>query len=216
MADYYNRLALTLREIVLARSTAPITVMTLAAATSVAAQPLTPDPNRWRPVVYSDLQLPNEAALPYASLWADELRRNNDAYKVRGDKRWLVANAPASESHVVVRSPSRVVALSVLHTLTACRTVRSDPPHATLKRCPMRLVVFESGRSKVADAGQGCFVEYGARPDGGAPDLVRNAALVAYDADAKTIRAGVVFTGVAADECQFRIPIPQSRQETEP
>ena len=173
------------------------------------AQLLSTEPGKWRPVVYADLQIPGEAALPYASLWADELRRNNDAYKAKGDLRWSVANAPAAESHVVIRSPERVVVLSVLHTLTACAVLRRDAGFATLKSCPMRLAIYENGQSHIADAGKGCFVEYAARTGDAAPDMVRNAALVAYDVENRTIRAGIVFQGKAAEECQFRVRIPQ-------
>lgn len=178
------------------------------------AQLASPDPRKWRPVVYADLQLPNETALPYASLWADELERNNDAYRARGDKRWLVANAPASESHVVIRSPERVIALSVLHTLTACRALRTDTAsRATLKSCPMRLVVYQGGTSSVSDAGRGCFIEYGARPDRDQSDMVQNASLASYDTASRTIRAGVVFAGQAVDECQFHVAVPWPREE---
>lgn len=185
-----------------------------AAPTVVQAQAASHDPKRWRPVVYADLQLPNETALPYASLWADELKRNNDAYRAKGDQRWLVANAPASESHVVIRSPERVIALSVLHTLTACRALRTDTAtRATLKSCPMRLVVYQGGTSSVSDAGRGCFIEYGARLEGGEPDMVRNASLASYDTASRTIRAGVVFASQAVDECQFHVAVPRPREE---
>lgn len=184
-------------------------VMMTSAPQAALAQTETPNPNQWRPVVYSDLQLPGERALPFASLWADELKRNNDAYKVRGDTRWIIANAPATESHVVVRSPQRTAVLSVLHTVTACRVIRSDPPHATLKSCPMRLAIYQDERSSVGDAGRGCFIEYGARPANAAPDLVRNAALASYDPENRTIRAGIVFKGEAIDECRFSVSVPQ-------
>jgi hypothetical protein len=185
-----------------------------AVPTVAQAQATSHDPKRWRPVVYADLQLPNETTLPYASLWADELKRNNDAYRAKGDRRWLVANAPASESHVVIRSPERVIALSVLHTLTACRALRTDTvTRATLKSCPMRLVVYQGGTSSVSDAGRGCFIEYGVRTDGGEPDMVRNASLTSYDTASRTIRAGVVFAGQAVDECQFHVAVPRPREE---
>lgn len=193
----------------LARSTMALGATLFSTATGFAQLPSS-EPGKWRPVVYADLQLPGEAALPYASLWADELRRNNVAYKAKGDLRWSVANAPAAESHVVIRSPERVVVLSVLHTITACAVLRRDAGLATLKSCPMRLAIYENGQSRVADAGKGCFIEYAARLGRSAPDMVRNAALAAYDIVNRTIRAGIVFQGKAAEDCQFRVPIPQS------
>ena len=74
----------------LARALALLTIA-WSAGGSVGAQPITADPNRWRPVAYSDLQLPGEAALPYASLWSDQLQRNNRAYEARGDRRFAAA-----------------------------------------------------------------------------------------------------------------------------
>lgn len=185
-------------------------IITLGTTAPALAQPQAIDPGRWRPVVYADLQVPGEFALPYASLWADELARNNDAYKAHGDERWVVANAPATESHVVVRSPQRTIILSVLHTVTACKTLRIDTVgKATLKSCPMRLAIFRDGTSTVADAGRGCFVEYGALAKGASPDMNRNAALASYDIERRTIRAGIVFAGEAADDCHFSVPIPR-------
>ncbi|RNJ41267.1 hypothetical protein B5V01_27725 [Mesorhizobium erdmanii] len=191
-----------------------LTFVAVAAALTLAphasAQSLTHDPNAWRAVAYADLELPNSEAVPYTSLWADRLKENNDAYAAKGDTRFAVANAPASESHIVVRSPTKTVVLSVLHTLTGCSPIREDPVgKATLKRCPMRLAIYQNGRSTVADAGSGCFIEYGAQPNNVRPDLARNGAMGAYDVQAKTIRAGVVFQGEIAPECQFRVPVPQ-------
>lgn len=192
------------------RTKAPAIAVVFVMTAPVVAQSPTPRANVWRPVVYSDLQLPNESALPYASLWADELKRNNDAYKAKGDSRWIVANAPAAESHVVVRSPERVVTLSVLHTVTACTLIRADrAANAILKSCPMRLAIYQDGKSRIADAGRGCFIEYGAQAKGAAPDMVRNAALASYDIENRTIRAGIVFAGEAADDCRFSVPIPR-------
>lgn len=191
-----------------------LTLLTALAALTTApcalAQTMTPDPNAWRAVTYADLQLPNTEGIPYASLWADDIKRNNDAYAAKGDTRWAAANAPAAESHIVVRSPNKTVVLSVLHTLSGCSPIRNDPlTNTTLKRCPMRLAIYQNGKSTVADAGTGCFIEYGVPPKGAKPDLVRNAAMGAYDVQAKTIRAGIVFQGEIAKECQFRVPIPQ-------
>lgn len=186
------------------------TTALLAAAVQARAQTPALDPNAWRAVVYADLQLPNPDGIAYALLWADEIKRNNEAYTARGDSRWSVANAPASESHIVVRSPVKTVVLSVLHTLTACSPIRRDPAaKATLKRCPMRLAIYRKGRLALADAGNGCFIEYERQAGEPPADLARNAAMGAYEVKSRTIRAGVVFQGAIARECQFRVPVPQ-------
>lgn len=188
-----------------------LTILTtaLCAGLPVGAPQANADPNKWRPVSYSDLQLPGEGALPYASLWSDQLQHNNRAYEARGDRRFAAANAPAAASYIVIRSSARVVVLSVLHTLTSCTTLRTDRiANTALKKCPMRLAVYEQGASMVANAGQGCFIEYG-RSAAGQPDLVRNITMGAYEMETRTIRAGTIFAGRRAEECQFRVPVPQ-------
>ena len=167
-------------------------------------------PNEWRTVSYADLQLPGPTTKSFAALWADEITRNNAAYRKKGDHRFLVGNAPATESHFVIRSPVKTVVLSVLNTATACRHIATDGVgRATLKRCPMRLVIYQTNRSAILNAGMGCFIEYAALESGESRDPARNASYAAYDKDTRTIRTGLFFAGQAADDCITRIPLPQ-------
>jgi hypothetical protein len=167
-------------------------------------------PNEWRSVSYADLQLPGPTTTSFAALWADEITRNNAAYRKRGDRRFLAGNAPATESHFVIRSPVKTVVLSVLNTATACGHIATDGVgRATLKRCPMRLAVYQANRSAILNAGTGCFIEYAALETGSSRDPARNASYAAYDKDTRTIRTGLFFAGQPADDCITRIPLPQ-------
>lgn len=167
-------------------------------------------PNEWRSVSYADLQLPGPTNTSFAALWADEITRNNAAYRKKGDSRFLASNAPATESHFVIRSPVKTVVLSVLNTATACRHIATDGVgRATLKRCPMRLAIYQANRSAILNAGIGCFIEYAALETGSSRDPARNASYAAYNKDTRTIRTGLFFAGQPADDCITRIPLPQ-------
>jgi hypothetical protein len=65
--------------------------------------PLTPKPDKWRPVVYRDLQIPGPLDAPFTGIWADMIDRNNRRYAAAGDRRYAVGNAPAREAHIVGR-----------------------------------------------------------------------------------------------------------------
>lgn len=172
------------------------------------AQSATPD--EWRSVAYADLQLPGPAVTSFAAIWADEITRNNNAYRKKGDRRFLVGNAPVTESHFVIRSPIKTVVLSVLNTATACRPIATDGVgRATLKRCPMRLAIYQSSRSSILNAEMGCFIEYAAMESGASRDPARNASYATYDKVNRTIRTGLFFAGQLVDECIARIPLPQ-------
>lgn len=73
----------------------------------------------------------------------------------------------------------------------------------------MRLVIFRGGASSVSDAGSGCFIEYRARPSGPTPDVLRAVSLASYDTASRTILAGAVFAGPAAERCQFHATVPR-------
>lgn len=190
------------------------TTLALAALTALSpcaasAQDLTPDPDAWRPVSYTDLQLPGEINRTFAEIWVDHIDRNNKAYIARGDSRFAVGNAPVTESHFVVRSPTKVVVLSVLNTATGCEVIgRDQVARATLKRCPMRLAIYEGDNSQVLDAGSGCYLEFA---DGQyTPDPARNAAYAAYDIENRTIRTGAILAKEAIDQCIIKVPVPQT------
>jgi hypothetical protein len=170
-------------------------------------------PQDWRDIVYADLRLPNDRARPYAEIWADKLSQNNDHYARAGDARYAAGNAPAVASAFVVRSPTRVVVLSVFNAVSACRTIRRyERQLVTVKRCPMRLAIYDQsasgGTGSVLDAGEGCFLEFGDPRRAFASD--REAGSYAtYDVATRSIRTGLVVSGEAVAGCDLAIPIPR-------
>jgi len=175
---------------------------------SVAGE-LTKDPASWRPVVYTDLQIGGPANQSFLSLWSDAIAKNNRVYLKQGDRRWTLTNAPAVESHFLVRSDQKTVVLSVLNSVTGCKIFQSDSAtKSSLKHCPMRLAVYDrvKRQNSVSDAGTGCFIEYGGKVDPSS-DPARNASLAAYDIATKTIRTRVIFADKLAKDCEIRVPI---------
>lgn len=167
----------------------------------------------WRDITYADLRLPNKAARSYAEIWADRLSENNQYYARAGDTRFAAGNAPAVASAFVVRSPTRVVVLSVFNAVSACRSVRQDERHkVTVKRCPMRLAIYDQGQSggtgSVLDAGEGCFLEFGDPRRAFTSDREAGS-YAAYDVATRTIRTGLVIGGQAVAGCDLSIPIPR-------
>ena len=117
--------------------------------------PLTPNPDKWRPVVYRDLQIPGPLDAPFTGIWADMIDRNNRRYAAAGDSRYAVGNAPAREAHFVVRGGDKIAMLSVLNIATACKTIAADAAtNINVKMCPMRLA-FWQGPTRQCSAGAG-------------------------------------------------------------
>lgn len=171
----------------------------------------------WRDITYADLRLPNEAARSYAEIWADRLTANNEHYARVGDTRFAAGNAPAVASAFVIRSPTRVVVLSIFNAVSACKTLRQDERHkVTVKRCPMRLAIYDQGQSQgqsgaagsVLDAGEGCFLEFGDPRRAFTSDREAGS-YAAYDIATRTIRTGIVIGGQAVSSCDLSIPIPR-------
>jgi hypothetical protein len=168
----------------------------------------------WRDFSYVDLRLPSEAARSFAEIWADRLGANNAHYARAGDARFAVGNAPAVASAFVVRSPGKVVVLTVFNAVSACRTIRQHAPQqVTVKRCPMRLAVYdqgqEGGTGRVLDAGEGCFLQF-ADPRRAFTTDREAGSYAAYDIATRTIRTGLVIGGAAVAGCDLAIPVPRS------
>ena len=190
-----------------------ILVVGLACGAPRAAVAQSAGPQDWRDIVYADLRLPNDRARPYAEIWADKLSQNNDHYARAGDARYVAGNAPAIASAFVVRSPTRVVVLSVFNAVSACRTIRRyERQLVTVKRCPMRLALYDHGAGgatgSVLDAGEGCFLEFGDPRRALASDREAGS-YAAYDVATRTIRTGLVIGGEAVAGCDLAIPIPR-------
>lgn len=170
----------------------------------VSAQQRTPDPGAWRPVSYSDLTKPSPATATFADIWKDEIYANNKAYRETGDFRFAGGNAPATEAHFVIWSPTKSVVLSILNTATRCTSKHADAS-VRIKLCPMRLVIYEGIRARVLDADRGCFLELD-RSAGQGTAIA--AAYAAYDVPSRTVKTGLLIKGQAVDGCSHGIPLP--------
>lgn len=173
------------------------------------AQTPTPDPGAWRPVSYVDLQRPSDATATYADIWRDAIEENNRAYVARGDKRFVGANAPATEAHFVIWSSNKSVVLSVLDTAVGCATHLVDPSaHARVKLCPMRIAIYQGVQVRTMDGGKACFLELEPPQTRATVELTSSVAYVAYDVDAKAIKTGMIVNHKAVDGCAATIPLP--------
>jgi hypothetical protein len=168
----------------------------------------------WRHLVHADLRLVGEVQWPHAELWADKLAANNDHYARLGDRRFAGGNAPAVAAGFVVRSPERVVMLSLLNTVSQCRTLQADARlRIAIRRCPMRLAIYETAGDKktggqVLDAGSACVLEHADPARALAPDREAGA-YAAYDPVSRSIRLGVILSGRAVPGCDLAVPVPR-------
>lgn len=171
----------------------------------VSAQALTPDPGAWRPLAYSDLQRPTARSGTYADIWKDQIDANNEAYRARGDRRFVDGNAPATAAHFVIWSEQRSVVLTVLNTALGCAPkLRDGKVRAVVKLCPMRIAIYNGIRVETLDAGRGCYLE----PEAGASiDPSASAAYGAYDVGSKRLKLGMVVNHQVVDGCSFNIPL---------
>lgn len=171
--------------------------------------PLTPAPEKWRPVVYRDLQIPGPSDAPFAGIWADMIAKNNRRYAAAGDSRFAVGNAPAREAHFVVRGGDKVAMVSVLNTATACKTITVDAAtNINVKMCPMRLAFWQGPRGNVRQA-QGCYLEPGAQPGRFSPDPAYAVSYASYDVAEKAIKLGVILAHKAVEQCSQIVPLYQ-------
>jgi len=171
--------------------------------------PLTPKPDKWRPVVYHDLQIPGPLDAPFTGIWADIIDRNNRRYAAVGDSRYAVGNAPAREAHFVVRGGDKIAMLSVLNIATACKTIAADAAtNINVKMCPMRLAFWQGPRGSVRQA-LGCYLEPGAEPGNFTPDPSYAVSYASYDVATKSIKLGVILAHKAVEKCSQIVPLYQ-------
>lgn len=161
------------------------------AAAQLAWTPSSPQTNDWKPIIYSDLTTPTASSAVYQELWSNEIAGNNKAYVAKGDFRWTYGNAPAFESHFVVRSPTKTVILSVLDTGSGC-SPNSDQTAggAIVKLCPLLVAVYQGSTVTVVRGRKGCFLENGLADHAGDP--TDSVSYAAYDKEHKTIKLGTV------------------------
>lgn len=181
------------------------TVMPIAAAST---QEVTPDPTAWRPLSYADLRQPSTATRTYADIWKDALDENNRAYLARGDTRFQMSNAPATEAHFVIWSTRKSVVLSILNTATGCALKEFHAAaRATVKLCPLRVAIYEGVQVRTLDGGRTCFLELAAPGPGENADPNRAVAYGSYDPATKVVRTGLVIDHQAVEGCSHEIPL---------
>lgn len=169
------------------------------------ADEFTPDPAHWRPVHYFDLQFPAGEAEHFASLWADRLEANDKAYAAKGDLRFAVGHAPASEAYFAVNFQTKFVVLSVLDTSTDCQPLREFPENfVVVRRCPLRLAIWQDHRLSISET-TGCFLERNAT--NASLDPGSAVSYVSYDVATKAFRTGLVVKHAAVPECALTIPL---------
>ncbi|HEV7325569.1 MAG TPA: hypothetical protein VGN91_10895 [Bosea sp. (in: a-proteobacteria)] len=180
-------------------------VATLAETAPARTQTLTPDPGSWRPLAYSDLQRPTARSATYADIWKDQIDANNEAYRARGDRRFVDGNAPAAAAHFVIWSEQRSVVLTLLNTALGCAPkLRDGKVRAVVKLCPMRIAIYNGIRVETLDAGRGCYLE----PEAGASiDPSASAAYGSYEVGSKRLKLGMVVNHQVVDGCSFTIPL---------
>ncbi len=171
------------------------------------AQTPTPDPGAWRPVSYADLQTAAPSTATYADIWKDAIEENNRAYLTRGDKRFASGNAPVTEAHFVIWSPTKSVVLSILDTAIGCTVHYLDRSvGAIVKKCPMRLAQYEGMAVRTLGGGKACFLEIQSPPKAGF-DMIGSASYASYDIRTKTVRTGMIVNHKAVDGCSSSIPL---------
>jgi hypothetical protein len=178
--------------------------LAFASASPITAQELTPNPGAWRPLAHADLKAELPDNLTYIDIWKDAIAANNQAYDVKSAPHAAGQNAPASDAHVVVRSPQRTVVLTTLDTETACKpTAFAQGTGVAVKMCPTRLVIFEGAISSTRELPASCYLEI----DPAAPsDPNKDGSFAAYDTVSKTIKMGLIVNHEVVDECSRFIP----------
>lgn len=169
------------------------------------------DDAKWFSFTYSDLQ-PLQLSQPtYKEIWLDRIATNNQFYKAQHDIRFAFGNAPATEAHFFVeaKSQSRLLVVSVLNTVQACKILFQDfKTKTTLKTCPVRLLLQDHNRRQLQDAGEACLVEYGSATNATPKDFTANAMYVNFDVASNAIKLDSRFGGQLKDQCAISITLP--------
>jgi len=184
----------------------PLSVaLTLGFIPPMAAQELTPNPGAWRPLVHSDLRTDLPDKLTYIDIWKDAIVAHNRAYDAKGASRAAGENAPATDTHVVVRGPQRTIVLTTLDAELACKPAPfPKSPGVSIKLCPTRLVIFEGALSSRKKLPPSCYLEVDSAVS---PDPGADGSYAAYDTVTKTIKTGLVVVHKVIDECARFVPI---------
>jgi hypothetical protein len=182
---------------------------------TAAPEPFTPDPERWRPVAYSDLRLPWGEAESYASIWQDRLDESNSKPPPASlpgrpltdpSFSYAVGNRGASEWHFTINFQTKLAALTVLDAPHVCTDEYPSPAAGVkIKVCPMRLAMFEGNRYALVIDGAACFLER--QPDAPVEDSSATRTEVAYDVDARAFKIRYTVSHVEIPQCAQTVPL---------
>jgi hypothetical protein len=178
-----------------------------ASAVISAAQETTPNPGAWRPLVHANLATETSDNLTYIDIWKDAIAANNRAFDAKGAARPPGENAPATDAHVVIRSPQRTIVLTTLNTNAGCKPAPfAKSGRLSIKMCPTRLVIFEGPVGYTKDLPASCFLEVDPPMS---PDPETAGSYAAYDTITKSIKLGLILDHRPIDECARFIAAPQ-------
>ena len=175
----------------------------------------TPDPERWRPVAYSDLRLPRGEAESYASIWQDLLDESNSKpppAPLPGrplpdpSLSYAVGNRGASEWHFTINFQTKLAALTVLDTPNVCTDEYPSAATAVkIKVCPMRLAMFEGDHYALVIDGAACFLEK--QPDAPIEDSSATRTEVSYDVTVRAFKIRYTVSHMEIPQCAQTVPL---------
>lgn len=176
---------------------------------TASAESFTPDPERWRPVAYSDLRLPRGEAESYASIWQDRLDESNSKPPpaplpgrplTDPSLSYAVGNRGASEWHFTINFQTKLAALTVLDAPNVCTDEYPSPAVGVkIKVCPMRLAMFEADRYALVIDGAACFLEK--QPQAPIEDSSATRTEVSYDVAARAFKIRYTVSHVEIPQC---------------
>lgn len=176
----------------------------------------TADPQRMRPLSYTDLRSERPEVATYREIWRDALRANGKAYEAKGDLRYVGDTAPATEAHYVVWTPTRSLVFTVLNTATGCTTHLDRPDIGIrVKLCPMRVAFYEGGRKTVTAGPAVCYLEW-TNPALAKADAYRSVAYAAYDRATRTLQLNLTVDHKPLEDCGFAIPLAAEPVSSQP
>ena len=175
----------------------------------------TPDPERWRPVAYSDLRFPRGEAESYASIWQDRLDESNakpPPVAIPGrpapdpSLSYAVGNRGASEWHFTINFQTKLAALTVLDTPNVCTDEYPSPAiGARIKVCPMRLALFEADSYSLIVDGAACYIEK--QPQAPVEDSSATRTEVSYDVGARAFKIRYTVSHIEIPQCAQTVPL---------
>lgn len=176
----------------------------------------TADPQRMRPLSYTDLRGQQPQATMLREVWADALVANGKAYEARGDLRYVGDTAPATAALYVIWTPTRSVVFTVLNTATGCETHLDRPDLGVrVKRCPMRVAFYDNGRKTVTAGPSVCYLEW-TNPARAKAGGYRSVAYAGYDRTMRALTIQLTVDHKPLDACGHTISLAPEEAPASP